>query len=224
MTLYDQNVQVHLPAESISTVIEEKALCMLLELFNLDGDEWQGRTFTTGATAGNILGLACGREFVLQNALEKLGKGSSVSVGDDGLVKACLEAGIEEINVLSVLGHSSLKKAASVVGLGRGCVKDVGRVDGEFWFDLELLEGWLKKDKALSIVVISCGEVNTGGFATHSVEDVKTIRELCDKYGAWLHVDGGMLHYIIPQSSAHRIRSVRSFCSRPSRCPRVLPR
>jgi glutamate/tyrosine decarboxylase-like PLP-dependent enzyme len=39
---------------------------------------------------------------------------------------------------------------------------------------------------------VSAGEVNTGKFATDGLYKMKRIRYLCDKYGAWLHVDGGM--------------------------------
>lgn len=38
---------------------------------------------------------------------------------------------------------------------------------------------------------MSCGEVNTGGFATHSREEILQLKGLCKKYGAWLHIDRG---------------------------------
>jgi len=55
---------------------------MLVELLNL-GDGWEGKVFTTGATGSNILGLACGREAVLQARLKDV-EGSS-GVGEMGL-------------------------------------------------------------------------------------------------------------------------------------------
>jgi hypothetical protein len=59
----DQNVQVHLPGHSVSTAVEDAALAMLVAFLELgDPAEWPGRTFTTGATASNIMGLACGRD------------------------------------------------------------------------------------------------------------------------------------------------------------------
>jgi len=39
-------------------------------------------------------------------------------------------------------------------------------------------------------VVISCGEVNTGHFATAGIQQLQQLRKLCDQYGSWLHVDG----------------------------------
>ncbi|KAK5079874.1 hypothetical protein LTR16_008538, partial [Cryomyces antarcticus] len=65
---YDQNVQVHLPHETIATEVENRALELLCNLLYLDPAIWSHRTFTTGATASNILGLACARERVVARA------------------------------------------------------------------------------------------------------------------------------------------------------------
>jgi hypothetical protein len=196
VTAWDQNVQVHLPTFSVCTAVEDAALSMLGELVELQG--WTGRTFTTGATGSNVLGLACGREAVVAHKLRKVG--IEEGVAELGMLGACQEAGIREIQVLTSMGHSSLYKAASIVGLGRRNVREVGG-EGEPWkVDLEKLEKGLQKEKTASIVVISCGEVNTGRFATAGLEEVQVIRDLCDKYEAWLHVDGGMSSLRIPDS------------------------
>jgi glutamate/tyrosine decarboxylase-like PLP-dependent enzyme len=191
VTAFDQNAAVHLPDQSISTTVEDRALSMLVELLNL-GDGWEGKVFTTGATGSNILGLACGREAILQARLKDV-EGTS-GVGEMGLLAACVKAGVKEIQVLTTMGHSSLYKAASVVGLGRASVKDIPFSRKELWrMDIGLLERELQrsKDGVVSIVAVSAGEVNTGKFATDGLYKMKRIRYLCDKYGAWLHVDGG---------------------------------
>ena len=188
VTAFDQNVQVHLPDQSISTTVEDKALSMLVELLNL-GDGWEGKTFTTGATGANILGLACGREAVLNHRLD-----GRPGVGEVGLLAACAAAGVRGIQILTTMGHSSLYKAASVVGIGRGSVKDLPFSKDEPWrMDVDLLEKELKRtDEGIAtIVAISAGEVNTGKFAADGETPMKQIRALCDRYGAWLHVDGG---------------------------------
>ena len=194
VTAWDQNLSVHLPGEEVGTVVEERALGFLAELlgFKKGGEEWKGRTFTTGATAANILGLACGREVVIGHRLQA--KGEKRGVGELGLLRACIDAGVKEVQVLTSMGHSSLYKAASVVGIGRASVKDIGRKDGRPWMvDLNVLKTELEraKDGVVSIVALSAGEVNTGRFATGGLEEMKSIRALCDEYGAWLHVDGG---------------------------------
>jgi hypothetical protein len=187
VTAFDQNVQVHLPDQSISTVVEDRALHALVELVNL-GEAWQGRTFTTGATGANILGLACGRESVIQKRLAA----GEPAVGELGLLAACMMAGVGEIQVLTAMGHSSLYKAASVVGLGRAAVKDIGSGPEQPWkINIDQLERELQREGVASIVALSSGEVNTGRFSTGSSSEMQQIRELCDKYKAWLHVDGG---------------------------------
>ena len=198
VTLYDQNAMVHLPNESIATLVEDRALVMLIELLNLEPEMWPRRSFTTGATSSNILGLACGREWILQKALRKVRKtgeiGEESGVGELGLLEACKEAGIDSIQVLTTMPHSSLRKAASILGLGRASVVDVGLEGNELAFDMSKLERALSQEGRASIIVVSCGEVNTGGFATHSQEEVLQLKGLCEKYGAWLHVDGGHLN------------------------------
>jgi glutamate/tyrosine decarboxylase-like PLP-dependent enzyme len=105
-----------------------------------------------------------------------------------------MKAGVKEIQVLTTMGHSSLYKAASIVGLGRASVKDIPVSEGQPWrLNIDLLERELQREKdgVVSIVAISAGEVNAGRFATNGLHGMQKIRDLCDKYGAWLHVDGG---------------------------------
>jgi glutamate/tyrosine decarboxylase-like PLP-dependent enzyme len=109
-------------------------------------------------------------------------------------------AGIDEIQILTSAPHSSLKKAASIVGLGHASVKDMGHYpSGPHRFDLEKLEQALKESRVASIIAISCSEVNSGLFATFTHNMIR-IRELADQYGAWIHVDAafGLLARILP--------------------------
>ncbi|KAJ4306205.1 hypothetical protein N0V88_001001 [Collariella sp. IMI 366227] len=155
------------------------------------GCGWAGRTFTTGATASNILGLACGRESVIARRLSP--SSFSQTVAELGLLGACQAAGVRGIQVLTSMGHSSLYKAASVVGLGHASVKEMGVSEAEPWrLDLDKVERALEegeRDGVASVVVVSAGEVNTGRFATN-VLDMPKLRSLADRYGAWVHVDG----------------------------------
>ncbi|KAF7889727.1 uncharacterized protein EAF02_002142 [Botrytis sinoallii] len=210
VTAFDQNVQVHLPDQSVSTAVEDKALGMLADLLDLE-DDWNGRTFTTGATGANTLGLACGREAIISRRLEKTGE--SRGVGELGLLMACNKAGITEIQVLTSMAHSSIYKSASIVGLGRACVKDIGTSPSEPWkIDILLLEQELAKEKdgVASIVSLSAGEVNTGRFATDGSREMQKVRELCDRYDTWLHVDGafGIFAQSLPDTS--EFTSIRS--------------
>jgi glutamate/tyrosine decarboxylase-like PLP-dependent enzyme len=139
------------------------------------------------------LGLACGREAVIRKRLPR--HEEQKAVGEIGLLAACAKAKVREIQILTTMGHSSLYKAASVVGLGRASVIDLPLSSEEPWrMDTHKLEEALKRSEhgIVSIVALSAGEVNTGRFATDGLHKMTRIRELCDKYGAWLHVDGGI--------------------------------
>ncbi|RMZ88910.1 hypothetical protein DV736_g3870, partial [Chaetothyriales sp. CBS 134916] len=203
VSVWDQNVQVHLPAETIATNIEVAALNQLVELFNLPRDEWGisgngvegcrgSGTFTTGATASNVLGLALGREWVLQRATEKkLGVGKGMSCGEHGVYECMLAAGVRKVKVLSTLPHSSIGKAASLVGFGRGSIVSVAKVEGDgLAIDLEKLQREVVEEGTVSVLVVSAGEVNTGRFATEGIEMLKSVRAICNKYGVWMHADG----------------------------------
>lgn len=193
VSLYDQNPLVHLPDQTIASNVEDKALRLLMDLLRLDQSAWSG-VLTTGATASNVVGLACGREHIVNERLKiKLGQNSQESLGSLGLLPACRLAGIEEIRIYTSMAHSSLYKASSILGLGRSCVQDLGCSGLGIRFDLAKLEAELESSQynSVSIVVISCAEVNTGLFATQGLADARRLRELCNKYSAWLHVDGG---------------------------------
>jgi glutamate/tyrosine decarboxylase-like PLP-dependent enzyme len=189
VSAYDQNVQVHLPEHSVATDVEYNALGLLLDLLQLDRSSWYNGTLTTGATASNILGLACGREFAVRTAAKNRGA-TMQSVGQHGLFEVMQASGLSGLQVLSTLPHSSLVKAAGILGIGRANVKNVCRDDNPLLFDLANLEAELAISEKATIVAVSCGEVNTGHFATAGLEEMLEIRRLCDEYGAWLHVDG----------------------------------
>ncbi|KAL8742939.1 MAG: hypothetical protein Q9190_004656 [Brigantiaea leucoxantha] len=185
VSAFDQNAAVHLPDQTVATSVEDSALKLLLDLLNFDIAAWPTRTLTTGrATASNILGLACGREYTVNEAVRRKRQRASrptgldieesnvETVGEHGLLTACQVAGINNVQILTTMPHSSLRKAASVVGLGRSCVREVSLSSQSIAFDLDRLEEELKNPASASIVVISCAEVNTGLFATGSYDDV----------------------------------------------------
>lgn len=200
VSLYDQSPSVHLPDQTIASNVEDRALRLLMELLHFDPTAWSG-VFTTGATGSNVLGLACGREHIVNERLNgRLGQDSQGTLGSLGLLQACRLAGIDEIHIYTTMAHSSLYKASSILGLGRSCVKDVREAEFDIFFDFTKLEEHLGSGQhnSASIVVISCAEVNTGLFATSRYNDLQRLRQLCDKYHAWLHVDGGKRYVSCP--------------------------
>lgn len=203
-SIYDQNVQVHLPDQTIATNVEGCALNMLLDLFRLDRNVWGASpTFTTGATASNVLGLAMGREWVLKRKAE--GKGSQLlSAGVHGVHEVMSSAGVKKIQILSTLPHSSIAKAASIVGIGGTSFVSMGIMNQSRAFtigvDFDRLEAEARQPDVASILVLSTGEVNTGRFTTNGLEEMKRIRAICDRHGLWVHVDGafGLFGRILP--------------------------
>ncbi|PMB66386.1 L-2,4-diaminobutyrate decarboxylase [Beauveria bassiana] len=213
----DQNVQVRLPTQTVATAVEDAALEMLARVLRLP-DTWRGRTLTTGATASNILGLACGREHVigkeLAAAAAAAGTGDEqeerriAAVGEMGLLAAARTAGVDEIQVLTSMGHSSLGKAASVVGLGRRAVRELRLSEEEPWrFDIDAAEAAMQRPGVATILGISAGEVNTGRYALQGIDEWRRVRALADRYGAWIHVDGafGVFARALEQTDQHKV-------------------
>jgi len=210
VTKHDQNVQVHLPNETIATNVEAVALHMVCEMIDpvgIGGEEsdWDHRTCTTGATASNVLGLALGREWVVQQAgLKSQGTVARVSVAEDGILQAMQAAQLDTVQILTTVAHSSLRKAASIVGLGQNSVIDIGSSipTQAHRPDLKKLEAALQTSRTASIIVISCAEVNTGLFATDGLLLV-SIAKLAKQYNAWIHVDAafGLTAALLPESN-----------------------
>ncbi|KFY14028.1 hypothetical protein V492_02905, partial [Pseudogymnoascus sp. VKM F-4246] len=115
VTALDCNVMVHDANTSLATTIESNALTMLTELLRLSPQVWGGRAITPGATGSNILAVATARDALLDRRLAA--KGSAETVASLGLVGACVEAGVKGVQILVAAAHSSIGKAAGVLGL-----------------------------------------------------------------------------------------------------------
>ena len=171
---------------------------MLLDFFYLPRADWGigipsgsggSGTFTTGATASNVLGLALGREYVLAAAAARAGK-PGMSAAEHGIMEVMAESGVTKIQILSTMPHSSLSKAASLVGIGRANLVSIASLGDPLAIDFSSLEDEIRKPNVANIVVVSAGEVNTGRFATSSGAEMARLRRICDKAGVWIHVDG----------------------------------
>jgi glutamate/tyrosine decarboxylase-like PLP-dependent enzyme len=208
VTDIDANVGVHLPDVSIATDLEDTTLRWLLQMFDLDPQQWKHRILTTGATASNLLGLACGRDYVVQEAARRKGL-QNVSVAQLGLLGALNAVDSKGIRIITTISHSSLSKAASIVGLGRDALIDVTRPTTVLDFDIDSLRKELERDDYLNIVAVSCSEVNTGIFATTG-ETMQSISDLCKKHGAWLHIDGGRSRILLADLRMNKLSPLQS--------------
>ena len=169
-------------ASPLASRLELISLRWLRELFGLPAD-WDG-VLVTGGQMANFTGLAAARQW--------WGERHGVDVSVDGL------AALPQAPVLtSEFIHVTGLKALGMLGLGRGrlttCADSVGAMN------LAGLEPELRAlGGAPAIVIGNAGEINAGLF-----DPIERIADLCDEYGAWLHVDGafGLFARVSPRTA-----------------------
>ncbi len=99
-------------------------------------------------------------------------------------------------------GHSSVVKAAQLLGLGRSAVRRVKSRD-DFAMDVKSLEEAVKQDIAEGntpfCVVAQVGSINVG-----VVDPLREISDVCTRHNLWFHADGacGAFGRIIPRKAS----------------------
>ena len=180
-SVYDNNAFAW-ESSPLGTRLEELAIAWLKDLFGLP-ESWGG-VLTTGATMANFTALAAARRWWA----ERHGR----DIDRDGFT------GLPAVPIFSSgYIHVSATKAIAMLGMGRERVRrlsrdDVGRLDAD------ALETALRDlGGAPAIVVANAGDVNAGDF-----DPIARMAELCEKYGAWLHVDGafGLFAAVSPRT------------------------
>jgi len=181
-SLLDQNAGGW-DASPLASQLELVSLRWLRDLFGLPSD-WDG-VLVTGGQMANFTGLAAARQW--------WGERHGVDVSVEGLV------GLPPAPVLtSGFVHVTGLKALAMLGLGRGRLKTLAD-DAGGPMDLLALERELRSlDGAPAIVIGNAGDVNTGLF-----DPLNGIADLCEQYGAWLHVDGafGLFARVSPRTA-----------------------
>lgn len=91
---------------------------------------------------------------------------------------------------LSTESHTTLRKAAELLGLGSAAVRTVP-VDDAFRIDVAALRAAIRADRAAGrqpfCVVASAGTVSTG-----AIDPFSAIADLCAEEGMWIHVDSAI--------------------------------
>jgi glutamate/tyrosine decarboxylase-like PLP-dependent enzyme len=163
-TAWDQNAGL-VVMSPVSAALEKVALRWVLEILGLPSG--CGGGFVTSATAANFAGLAAARHALLARA--------GWNVEGQGLF------GAPPLRVVvSEEVHASVRKALSMLGLGRDRVEPVP-CDAQGCMRLT----GLPHLDARTIVCVQAGNVNTGGF-----DPIEEICDLARAGGAWVHVDG----------------------------------
>jgi len=174
----DQNVSS--PGDSISTAVELQVMQWLRSLFHLP-EHFEG-LLTTGATASNLLGVLCGRQYA--------GLQQGIDIARQGLAQA-------QIEVFSATPHASSVKSLSLAGLGREQLTQINCLPGSEAMDVASLKAALEaSNNPGKIVLASAGTVTGTDF-----DDLEAIAALCKTHNAWLHVDGafGLFSRLLPE-------------------------
>jgi len=98
--------------------------------------------------------------------------------------------------------HNSVHKAVSLLGLGRGALREIP-VDADYRIDVAALRRAIEEDREAGLhpfcVVGNAGTVNTG-----AIDALPELADLCKTENLWFHVDGafGALAAIAPNQKA----------------------
>ncbi|HEU5300035.1 MAG TPA: pyridoxal-dependent decarboxylase [bacterium] len=153
-----------------ATELEEVALDWLRQLVGLP-EGFMGIIMDTASMA-SLCALAAAREAVTEHRFR-----------EDGA------AGGPRLRLYtSEQAHSSIEKAAIVLGLGRAGVRKIS-VDDAFRMDAEALRTAVAEDRREGWRPF-CVAATVGTTSTTSVDPVPAIAAICRAEGLWLHVDG----------------------------------
>jgi glutamate/tyrosine decarboxylase-like PLP-dependent enzyme len=148
----------------------------------LDFPESATGLLTSGASYANLIALAVARNTM-----------APVNVRSEGL----FGQGGRLVLYTSRETHSSIAKAAELLGLGSKSVRSI-HVDDAFRIDVAQLEDTIRRDRDDGMIpfciVGTAGTVNTG-----ATDDLDALADLAERERLWLHVDGafGALAWLV---------------------------
>ncbi|HEY7347079.1 MAG TPA: aminotransferase class V-fold PLP-dependent enzyme [Ktedonobacterales bacterium] len=177
-----------------ATELEEVALGWLRQMIDLP-DTFMGVINDT-ASASSLYALAAARE-----AIEGLQAREEGLAGRPGLPRLRAYASVE--------AHSSIDKAAIVLGIGQAGLRKIP-TDDEFRMDARALAAAIEEDLAAGWRPFAVA-ATVGTTSTTSIDPVPAIADLCEQYGLWLHVDGA---YGGPAAILPELRPVLAGCDR----------
>ena len=155
--------------------VERSAVRWLMELIGFPVEGSMGLLVSGGSMAS----LSC-----LAAARHR----AAAADGWDVRARGLRDAQAQLVLYLSEEGHSCIRKAAEVLGLGRDAVCQVP-VDGDLRMDVAALAAAIARDRAAGrrpfCVAASAGTVNTG-----AIDPLDDLAALSQREGLWLHVDG----------------------------------
>jgi aromatic-L-amino-acid decarboxylase len=155
-----------------ATELEEVALDWLRQLVGLP-EEFDGVIMDT-ASASTLCAIAAARHAL-----------SDLEIRERGM------SGRSDLPLLrlytSEQAHSSIEKAALVLGIGKAGVRKIP-TDDAFRMDAGALESAIAEDRAAGHRPF-CVVATVGTTSTTSIDPVPAIADICTREGLWLHVD-----------------------------------
>jgi len=136
--------------------------------------------FLDGASSANLQGLAVARHWKTSGRVKRDGVGQRLFV------------------YASTAVHSSIVKAAELLGLGSDAVRRIATNDG--MLDVPALEAALDADlRAGAVPFAVVGSAGTVGIG--AIDPLEQLADLCKRRELWFHVDGaiGALGYLSPK-------------------------
>ena len=151
--------------------VEESVIAWLAELMGFP--KGSSGLLLSGGSMANLVALAVARQ-------AKAG----FDVREDGLGNGAPPL----VVYVSTEGHSSVRKAVELMGMGRGNLRLIP-VDGEYRIRIDALRQAIAEDRRAGrrpiCIVGSAGTVNTG-----ATDDLAALAELARAEDVWFHVDG----------------------------------
>ena len=150
----------------------------------------QAGVFTSGGTQSNLMGVLLARDWcIAKNWQDEHGKPWSVQ--RDGVPNEAMK----NVKVIcSENAHFSVQKNMAMMGMGFQSVVTVP-VNDKAQMDVDALEKTMallqSEGKIVACVVATAGTTDAG-----AIDPLKQIRDITNRYGAWMHVDaawGGAL-------------------------------
>ncbi len=166
VSAWDQNNGLRF-ATPAAAAIEESAAAWLLDLLHLPATADVG--FTTGATTANFVGLAAGRQYLMDEAGWDL-----QALGLSGAPRITTFAGRER--------HAAVDLALRYLGLG-ACVPVDADDEGRILPDA--LAEAMDQQPGPSLVSLQAGNLHSGAF-----DPMEEAIAVAHDRGAWVHVDG----------------------------------
>ncbi|OOH90802.1 aspartate aminotransferase family protein [Pasteurellaceae bacterium 15-036681] len=146
--------------------------------------------FTSGGTQSNLMGVLLARDWAIAKNW-KNEDGSEWSVQRDGIPADAMK----KVKVVcSENAHFSVQKNMAMMGMGFQSVVTVPS-NANAQMDVVALEKTLA-DLTAEGKIVACVVATAGTTDAGAIDPLKEIREITNKYGAWMHVDaawGGAL-------------------------------